>query len=363
MSELKTLQEDFEDFFENNLCGFVIADGQGLIVRANAKLATWIGVNPAELTGKRFSDLLAIGGKIYYETHLWPLLRMQGFFDEVMLELNIAESKKLRVLANAFERRDSDGTPCFIRYTIVKATDRIQYEQNLQQAKAITEIELQKEKENVALREQLIAVLGHDLRNPLSAMAMASELLEDSSEKERTNLLTMLRRSVLRMTELVGNIMDFARTRLGQTIILHMEEIPLEPVLRQVVHELNLIYPHREIITTYNLESMVKCDPHRIAQLVSNLLANALTHGAPDTPVHLNAIQHEKNLEINVCNKGKPIPPELKEHVFAPYTRVNGPSKNGLGLGLYISSEIARAHSGILSFTSDEKETCFIFKM
>ena len=363
MTDLKHLQEDFEDFFENALCGFIIADTGGSIVRANKKLAGWVGVEGAELKGKRFSDLLGIGGKIYYETHLWPLLRMQGFFDEVMLELSNTGGQKLRVMVNAMERRDDEGKPCFIRYTILKATDRIQYEQNLQLAKAVTETELLKQKESVALREQLIAVLGHDLRNPLSAMVMATELLEGSSEKDSSELLAMLKRSTSRMSELVDNIMDFARTRLGEGIILNLQATILEPVLRHVVEELKLVHPYREIIAIYNLAGPVNCDPHRIAQLISNLLANALTHGSPDTPVHLNAIQDGNNLEINVCNKGTPIPASLQDHLFAPYTRVTGPSKNGLGLGLYISSEIARAHKGTLSFTSNEERTCFVFRM
>ena len=83
------LQEDFENFFESALCGFITADANGIIVRANKKFAGWIGYSTNELKGKRFSELLAVGGKIYYETHLWPLLRMQGFFDEVVLELRI----------------------------------------------------------------------------------------------------------------------------------------------------------------------------------------------------------------------------------------------------------------------------------
>ncbi len=85
---MSKLQENFEDFFEEALCGFIIADTQGFIRRANKKIAGWLNHTTDELTGKRFSDLLGTGSKIYYETHLRPLLRIQGFFDEVVLELS-----------------------------------------------------------------------------------------------------------------------------------------------------------------------------------------------------------------------------------------------------------------------------------
>ncbi len=358
------LQENFEDFFETSLCGFIIADVHGSILRANKKVTSWVNCVTDDLKGKRFSDLLTIGGKIYYETHLWPLLRMQGFFDEVVLELSSTTGSKLRVMVNALERRDDDDKLCFIRYTILKASDRLQYEENLQQAKKIAEQELVKQREMVTLREQLIAVLGHDLRNPLSAIAMASELIASSSGGDNTILLAILKRSTSRMKELVNNIMDFARTRLGQGIVLARQDVVLEPILRQVVAEMNIIYPKREIITSFEIIEPVNCDPHRIAQLLSNLLANALTHGDVNSPVCMQAVHHNGDLKLTVSNPGKPIPSDLQEHLFAPFTREEiRPSQQGLGLGLYICSEIARAHNATLSFTSSAKETCFTYHM
>ena len=357
------LQENFEDFFETSLCGFIIADIKGTIIRANTKVAEWVSAIPDELKGKRFSDLLAVGGKIYYETHLWPLLRMQGFFDEVVLELSTS-SKKLRVMVNALERRDEDDRPGFIRYTILKASDRLQYEQNLQDAKSIAEKEVIKQTEIVALREQLIAVLGHDLRNPLSAMSMAIELLPPAVAEEDAVLFAMLKRSSLRMTELVTNIVDFARTRLGEGIILNRQDTILEPVLQQVTAELKLIYPQRKILTLFEITEPVNCDSSRIAQLLSNLLANALTHGADDTPVYVHALHDNGNFELYIINNGEPIPAALHERLFSPFTReARRPSQNGLGLGLYISAEIARAHNGGLSMSSTPEETRFTFRM
>ena len=363
-NDINALQENFEDFFENSLCGFIIADSRGLIQRVNTKILRWTNDTCENLKGKKFSDLLSIGGKIYYETHLWPLLRMQGFFDEVVVDLKSTTGIKIRVLVNAMERRNDNGDASFIRFTVLKATDRLQYEQNLQDAKKFAENELIKEKEMVILREQLIAVLGHDLRNPLSAVMMAGELLQSSSNSENAVVITTLRRGTKRMLELVNNIMDFARTRLGEGIVVDRQNIMLEPILEQVVDEMKIINPKRSIISSLNLPEPIYCDADRIAQLVSNLLANALKHGDINSPVTVHARIINDHLEIAVGNKGVPIPAELHDFLFAPFTReVNRPSQHGLGLGLYIASEIARAHHAILNFTSTEEETRFIFRM
>lgn len=355
-------QENFEDFFETALCGYIIADTNGLIIRANKKIASWLNDTPKELKGKRFSDLLGIGSKIFHETHLKPLLRIQGFFDEVVLELNSLDSQKLQVMVNAYERRDKNDQPLFIRYTILKGSDRLQYEKNLQDAKDIAEKELISQKENVALREQLIAVLGHDLRNPLSAITMAADLLEPSRDNENEPILKILKRSTSRMTELVSNIMDFARTRLGQGIVLKRQDVILGPILQQVVDEIRLIYPNREITTSFGIETPVNCDSDRLAQLLSNLLANALTHGDANFPVKVESKYSKEGLEFSVTNYGVPIPEDVNERLFTPFTREPGSeNQNGLGLGLYICSEIAKAHDGTLNFVSSANEITFTF--
>lgn len=238
--------------------------------------------------------MLGTGSKIYYETHLRPLLRIQGFFDEVVLELSSNTGQKLQVMVNAFERRDKNDQPYFIRYTILKGSDRLQYEQNLQDAKIIAEKGLIKQTEIVALREQLIAVLGHDLRNPLSAIIMAADLLDSFPDADNALTLATLKRSSSRMAELVSNIMDFARTRLGEGFVINRQDILLEPVLQQIVAEIRLIYPKREITTLFKITTPVNCDSDRLAQLLSNLLANALTHGDPNFPVHVHAILNRK---------------------------------------------------------------------
>ncbi|HEX2630075.1 MAG TPA: PAS domain-containing sensor histidine kinase, partial [Chitinophagaceae bacterium] len=360
-----SLQQDFNDFFEYALCGYVIATPEGRIVRANQTLSKWLGCTTSILNGKPVSDLLTIGGKIYFETHLRPLLRMQGFFDEVALEISCSTREKLPVFMHALERHNDAGLPMFIRFTIFKASDRRAYEQNLKDTKNQLELSLANARQVTILREQLIAILGHDLRNPAGSVLAASTLLSRMDLPEQaTKMVQLINRSMMRMSELIGNIMDFARTRLGESIVINAQPTKMEPVLQQIVEELRTMYPGREIITAFNLPGEIKCDGPRIAQLLSNLVSNAITHGFSNAPVRVNATINDSVFEMKVCNKGHRIPPDLVNKLFEPFTREEQrSSQNGLGLGLYIASQIAKAHKADLDVSSDDEETCFMLGM
>lgn len=356
-------QQEANQFFEESYSGFLIADEKNRIIRGNRRVSDWLGIPPDEIKGKKFSDLLSIGSKIYFETHLSPLLKMQGFFDEILIELSGTSGKRIKIFVNAKESAPNKAGSKFIYYTLLEASDRVQYEQNLQYAKGIAEKDLEAERENVLLREQLIAVLGHDLRNSLGAISLTVGFLERSiKDDKQKNLVGILKRSSHRMNELIGNVMDFARTRMGEGIVISARDVELKPVLDQVVEELKVLFPDRQIAVDFSLEEHVNCDADRIAQLASNLLANALTHGNPQSPVYFTASNKSNKLELSVSNDGQPIPESLRAILFTPFKREgNRPSKNGLGLGLYIADQITKAHGATLSFTSDAEETRFTF--
>lgn len=357
--------EDFEDFFENTVNGYAIARPDGGIVRLNRRLAGWLGAAPEVLAGRPFSDVLTIGGKIYYETHLAPLLRMQGCFDEVAVELKGADGSRVPAFINALERRDDAGRPLSICLTVFKATDRRRYEENLRHARQAAETIISDERETARLREQFIAVLGHDLRNPLSAIASGTDmLLRLPIESRALAISAMIQGSVRRMSGLIDDVLDFARGRLGSGITLARRPVELRPVLMHVVEELRVANPRHVIETEINPPYAVDCDPDRLAQLLSNLLANAITHGSADGPVRVFAGTIDERFVVWVANTGKPIPAAAMDRLFKPFEREEvRASRNGLGLGLYIASEIARAHGGELTATSSEAETRFTFAM
>jgi phosphoserine phosphatase RsbU/P len=385
LSEPDHIEEDLQDLYENAPCGYLSLRPDGRIVKANQTFCRWTGYAPEELIGKRLHDFLNIAGRIFYETHFAPLLRMQGFFNEVALDLVRKDGEPFPVLVNAAERTNSEGKPQFIRLTIFNATDRRRYERELLKArdelKALaatlegrvaeemaerlrSDTALTSQRAEAELREQFIAVLGHDLRNPLASIMAGTRLIQKSKLDERAEaIVLMMQKSVMRMAGLVDNVLDFARGRLGSGITLTVSSQPLEPTLQQVVDELQSTHPESIVKTDFALTRPVLADPIRIGQLFSNLLSNALTYGSAGEPVTVTA-KTEDQFELAVCNAGNPIAPAAMERLFSPFSRGEvRPSQQGLGLGLYIASEIAKAHGGTIDVTSTPELTCFTLRI
>lgn len=229
-----------------------------------------------------------------------------------------------------------------------------------------SETALLNERESSELREQFIAVLGHDLRTPLSSILTGAELLQRLPlEPKALSIVERIKRSGRRMSSLVDDVVDFTRGRMGGGIALNASDTSeLGQHLRHVVAELTDVHAGRTVVSDIALDDTVFCDPKRIAQMLSNLLVNALTHGAQDQPVQVVARSEDGAIFLSVTNAGMPIGPEKMTQLFQPFRRgTNASTSGGLGLGLYIASEIARSHGGILSVTSTEDATTFSFAL
>jgi sigma-B regulation protein RsbU (phosphoserine phosphatase) len=335
-------------------------------------MCVWIGMTREQIAGKRLHDLLTVPGRMFYETHFAPLLRMQHSFLEVALDFVGADGKKLPVIANAVERLDDEGRLLFIRIALFKTPERRRYERDLVAARQRVEslnvdlsAQVAEATQTAEFREQFIAVLGHDLRNPVAAIDGGTNLLlRDGWTTRSPMILKLMKASVLRMSGLIDNVMDLARARLGGGIQLQREMTDkLEETLTHVVEEVRFSHPDRIVETSFSIAEKTNVDLPRLAQLFSNLLANAITHGAKDQPIRVEAEVEHGNLEISVVNGGNPIPAEARQHLFQPFYRASGSSTVGLGLGLFIASEIAEAHGAQLLMASDDSETRFTFKM
>jgi signal transduction histidine kinase len=240
--------------------------------------------------------------------------------------------------------------------THLEAVDRV----------AASEATLLSERETSELREQFIAVLGHDLRNPLMAIQAGADMLKLKVTDARSqNIIEHIQRSSDRMAELIGDILDFARGRLGGGIpVVQQPQANLADELSSVIAEVQQANPHRVVHAAVTVDQPVWCDARRLAQLLVNLLVNAMVHGAADQPVRITAQIDGDMFELSVGNSGLPIPHEKRARLFHPFTRGSDEgSPSGLGLGLYIASEIAKAHQGTLQVVSDELETRFVFRM
>lgn len=218
------------------------------------------------------------------------------------------------------------------------------------------------EKSQSNLREHFIAVLGHDLRNPLSALAASSELVRRNSQDAKVLRATeVMGSSIRRMSALIDDVLDFARARLGGGIGARLVQSDgLGRALKDVCAEIQAAHPDARVEEAIEVEGPVDCDPGRMQQLLSNLLGNAIAHGDLREPIVVDATIQVGWLTMSVSNGGPPIPPESLARVFEPYWRPasSGPG-GGLGLGLYICQQIAMAHGGSMSAASADGATRF----
>lgn len=225
---------------------------------------------------------------------------------------------------------------------------------------------LRSEKEVLAERqrtaefqERFIAILGHDLRNPLSSVSMGIQLLRrlgDAAQTEAT--LDRIASSAARMSRMIDQLLDLTRSRLGGGIAITRVPMNLGKLVIDVVDEARAAHPERTLLVETNGDLEGRWDPDRLAQVLSNLVGNALTHGSLERPVRVTARGEGNQVKIAVCNSGPPIPEPLKQVLFDPFRRGQQATSrtSGLGLGLYITHEIVVAHGGTINVTSTETE-------
>ncbi|AXA92865.1 GAF domain-containing sensor histidine kinase [Massilia sp. YMA4] len=226
--------------------------------------------------------------------------------------------------------------------------------------------ELSDEKETAVLREQFIAVLGHDIRTPLSSILHGAEILLQAGGDERTRTIARtMQRSGQRIARMIDDVLDFTRGRLGGGIGLDARPVgDLDEALQQVVAECQNEHPEQRIEAAIDVPGTVWCNRDRVAQVLANLLANALRYGRKDAPVRVQATLTEGAFRLVVANEGETIDPAKLGKLFQPYWRDDdGQPRRGLGLGLYIASEIAHAHGGLLEVMSSQGHTAFTFSI
>jgi signal transduction histidine kinase len=214
-------------------------------------------------------------------------------------------------------------------------------------------------------RDTFLAVLGHDLRSPLSAMAGSIHLVRRGKvgAAGREQALQVASRSVASMNDMITDLLEYTRTRLGKGIEVVRRRGELSALCREVLEELQAAHPSREFESDISTQIIAMFDAARMRQVLTNLLANAVYHGEPASPVGLHLRRVGEVDELEVTNRGMPIPPEALQVIFDPLVQVPGaPTElherpaTSLGLGLFIAREIVNAHGGRISVTSTEAD-------
>ncbi|TCK32609.1 histidine kinase [Paraburkholderia sp. BL8N3] len=218
-------------------------------------------------------------------------------------------------------------------------------------------------------RNLFLGMLGHDMRSPLQTIQVTASYLAALNAGERVSAAAArLIRSGARMQSLLDDLCDYNRTRLGLGINVTPARVNLAEVLADELDQLRAIHPDRQIELELHGNAQGVWDGQRLQQLLGNLVLNADRYGAPDSPVRVVVTGDEAEVRIEVRNSGPAIEKSTLERIFDPLTR--GPTlenrqdgKGSLGLGLYIVSEIARAHHGTIEARSDETETAFTVRL
>ena len=225
--------------------------------------------------------------------------------------------------------------------------------------------ELHERTETLKLNEMFTAVLGHDLRNPLSAILAGAQMLQVASTDDHVRrTATRITSSAVRMTRLIEDLLDMARARLAGGIPLRLERIDLEVLVRRSVQEHEPSAADSRFLVSSAGDTVGVWDETRLTQVLSNLLGNAITHkrGTSDVVVDVDGSNTE-TVQFSISNAGE-IPADSLPSVFSPFRRAgNDTVTEGLGLGLYIVQQIVHAHGGVVSVSSARQTTTFSVRL
>lgn len=298
-----------------------------------------------------------------YRAH--PTPRIYGFQSYFSIPITRPDGSYFGTLCGLDPRPRMLSAPAMLS-TLELFAELVSGQLETERLHAATQTDLSDERETAELREQFIAVLGHDLRTPLNALRNGVDLLGLKTRDDTTlQILARMGRSVGRMSALVDDLVDFTRGRMGGGIAVNLRhEGALDLQLGQVIAELRAIHPEADIVAIVQPAIALRCDAGRLCQLLSNLVKNAIVHGTAHAAVHVLVTCTDRRLFISVTNDGVPLPPHVVQQLFKPYWRSPSSSRHeGLGLGLYIVAEIARAHHGTIDVTSLNGKVCFTFSM
>ncbi|MBT9304115.1 PAS domain-containing sensor histidine kinase [Pseudomonas sp. TAE6080] len=354
--------------FDGAACALAITREDGTILRVNQCFSDWLGIPVAELHGRRFQDLLTMGGRIFHQTHLAPLMQVQGSITEVKLDLRHRDGHAVTILLNAVKREHASG----VRHELALfgTTDRDKYERELLNARKLAEaLLLEKTAAQTALQhaqaelsqayikaqrralfaEQMVAIVSHDLKNPLTAIKMAADFLArgERTAKE-TQLIGHIGQSSERAQRMIADLLDFTQARVGVGIGVSPSPLDLHDVTRRAVAELRVAFPRATLVHRTVGAGDACLDGDRLQKIIGNLVANSVAYGDLQHPITITSRLDHNGASLSVHNHGPVIADALMSVLFEPMTRGTGQDSEvrSVGLGLFIVREIAKAHGG-----------------
>jgi PAS domain S-box-containing protein len=351
------LDEEAEDLYEHAPCGYLSTLPDGTIARVNQTFVDWTGRSrDTLLSGTKFQSLLTIGSRIYYETHYAPLLRMQGFANEIALEVTLADGRVLPVNVNTRQRRDADGTPLFNRITLFDSSDRRRYERELLLAR-------RKAEQNARDKDDMLAMLSHDIRNPLQALMTVVNLLErgELSEQQRS-FVRVLKSSSTTMLSLLNRVLELSKAESGSVMLV---EAPF--AIREVIAE--IVDPFAASARGKGLEflwsiaddvpAVIVGDQTAIRQILGNLIGNAVKFtaaGSVSLTIEVAELTTDAvTLAVAVTDTGIGIDADAVGRIFNEFTQASDDTAmrfGGSGLGLAITRRLLAVYGSTIHVES-----------
>ncbi|QGZ38589.1 phospho-acceptor domain-containing protein [Pseudoduganella flava] len=356
--------------YDDAACALLLVGPDGLIERANRAAHGWLGYAEGELAHHvRILDLLPVGARLFYHTHCQPLLVANGAVEEIQVDL-CGRPGRLPVLINITRRRI--GADTFDHWAIFKASDRQAYERELLLARQTAEAALEARRGAEAKlqklydqlseadrhKDEFLATLSHELRNPLSPMRSALDVLKVKSEHGPDwPVLQVFDRQLRHLTRLVDDLMEVSRIAQGR-MQLRREPVDLAALARATVHDVGATMAasrHTLHVNVPETPVIVNGDPTRLAQVLVNLLNNAAKYTPEGGKIDLDVACRDGHAEIRVCDNGIGIPPAALAGIFDMFSQLEPAltrSRGGLGIGLALARGIVELHDGTIAADS-----------
>ena len=327
-------------------CGFITVADDGTMLEVNATLASLLGYTRVELQGWHLQKILPPGGRIFYQTHVFPMLRMHGAVDELYVALRTRDGESIPMLTNG-ARRERAGT--FVNdFVFVRMIQRNEYEAQLLEARRLAE-------QASAAKAKFLSMMSHDLRTPLTAITgnvslMAAGVHGPVSE-EQADVLQRIRNAAKELLGMLEDILGFAQLESGR-VQVNMAEVRVSDAVARAEALLRLRLEESAIAFSTDCNGAVlRADPDRLQQILLNLFTNAIKFTPRGGRVLVSCAFDGGRARLRVEDNGIGIPPEDLQRVFEPFVQLQA-DQRGVGLGLAISRELARAMGGELTAES-----------
>jgi len=335
-----------DDLLNTAPCGFLSFTDDGKIVLVNATLLDLLGYEPDELTGRHIDSLLPVASRIFYQTHLFPLLKLHDKVDEVYFSLRSKGGAEIPVLVNA-SRRERGGI-VFNDCVLMHMRQRDQYEDEILQAKRVAE-------EATRAKDEFLAVVSHELRTPLTAIIGWVRMLQLGNLDEPTaaRALGVIERNAESQNQLIGDLLDFSRIISGK---IRLDVARVEPV-SVVEAALDVVSPAADakkirLQTIFDPKAgPVSGDHERLQQVMWNLLSNAVKFTPEGGRVQVRLARVNSSVEITVSDTGQGIDAEFLPYVFERFRQADNATTRrqaGLGLGMAITKHLVELHGGTI---------------